>query len=185
MPDNNRTAKHMVVDEENPSSSTTNPPLRILTKTPTRRRKGTRRKGSNNNNPNDKEMKGLLNILLVVAFFVAIEVIVVDHLFLGQHDIYNNVELRMLSSTHNVYLSDIVEAGWNRYYRAGELQNNILHRRRGGGDGSATTTTTAGQSKIEELIESEDVDIAAAEEAVEILQAEIAKDVTAQNADTE
>mmetsp|Transcript_21597 Transcript_21597/g.32985 ORF Transcript_21597/g.32985 Transcript_21597/m.32985 type:complete len:301 (+) Transcript_21597:98-1000(+) len=146
-PDKNNNPKSkesMTIDEENPSpSATTNPPLRILTKTPTRRRKGGLRKGridtkSNNSNndyaDNDKEMKGLLRILLIVAFFVAIEVIVVDSLFLGAQEIrsYNDVEFRMLSSLerHNdkkyVYLSDLVEAGWNRYARAGEVQKLLF-----------------------------------------------------------
>ena len=59
------------------------------------------------------ELRGYLLVLLVIAIFVAVEVIFVDQLFLGSGGRIANTELRINSA--NVFVSDIVEASLNRY----------------------------------------------------------------------
>jgi cell division protein FtsL len=103
-------------------------PLLSIMKGQQRRVKGNRmqqqrrRKRNNNQNNNknsmsnvNKELHGFVVVLLVVALFVAIEVIFVDQLFLGAGGRIANMELHVNSNSTNVFVSDMVEASMNRY----------------------------------------------------------------------
>lgn len=71
-----------------------------------------------------RELQGFVAVLLVVAVFVAVEVVFVDQLFLGAGGKLTNVELHVNSA--NVFVSDIVEASLNRYrMRHSELKHVI------------------------------------------------------------
>jgi hypothetical protein len=110
----------------------TNPPLRIMTGRQRRIKGGKnqrrKRKQRQQQVPNLGEIRGLVAVLVAVAVFVALEVILVDQLFLGSGGRIANMELHV--STAHVYVADIVEAGLNRYRpgkSAVKLQQ-ILHR---------------------------------------------------------
>ena len=112
-------AREFAYDEPPLKLLSSNPPLRIMAAGRKKRVKGARK--THTRGPQSRaakmvessEFKGLVLVLLSVALFVALEVIVVDSLFLSPTGRIANMELHI--NTSNVFVSHLVEAGLNRY----------------------------------------------------------------------
>lgn len=130
---------HFPVAERTPPplSVASNPPLRIMATGRQRRVKGRLNKAPASRGSRrataveSSDDKGILLVFLVVAMFVALEVILVDMLLLAPNGRIANMELHI--NTANLFVSKIVEGSLNRYRLRPGLEIQRLQQHHNGG----------------------------------------------------
>jgi hypothetical protein len=119
------------------AASNSNPPLRIMAMGRQRRVKGRRNKAQVSRGSSTvtaveySDVHGILLVFLVVAMFVALEVILVDRILLAPNGRIANMELHINSA--NVFVSNIAEASLNRYRLRPDVNIQRLQQHKEGG----------------------------------------------------
>jgi hypothetical protein len=120
-------------------ASNANPPLRIMAMGRPRRVKGRRNKAQKASRSSSTvrvtessdDVQGILLVFLVVAMFVALEVILVDRVLLAPNGRIANMEVHIHSA--NVFVSNIAEASLNRYRLRPDVKLQRLEQHQEGG----------------------------------------------------